>query len=642
MSIPLRLLLVEDSPDDAELLVRELQRGGYDVAFQRVDSAEAMSTALTGQKWDLVIADFSMPHFSGTAALRLVRERDSDLPFIFVSGTIGEDTAVAAMKDGAHDYIMKGNMRRLIPAIERELRDAETRRERRRVTDALKRSEAQYRELVENATYGIYRSTSEGRFLDVNPSLVKMLGYGSKEEVLALNIASDVWWNPLERSEVAAQYQYADRFEGVEVEWKRKDGKPIKIRLSGRTLRAADGGLPSFEVIAEDVTERRLLEKQVAGLQKFEAIGQLAGGIAHDFNNIIGAIMGWAEMGAKEVPPDTRPHKRFEQISEHARGAADLTRQLLAFARRQVMEPRNINLNQVISEATILLQKLVGAQIEIKTALEAGLKVTCADPTQIGQVLMNLVVNARDAMPEGGWLMIETRNVEFDEEYCRRHTYARPGQYVLLSVSDAGLGMDAATMDHIFEPFFTTKEVGRGTGLGLATVYGIVKQHQGFINVYSEPGHGTTFSVYLPVAAGVVAARENVTKKEEIQGGRETILVAEDHAGLREMAREMLGAFGYEVITAADGEEAVRLFRENRDRVALVLLDSVMPKLNGAQAYARISKLKAQVPVVFTTGYSSEALLLSGEAQQDTAILQKPYSSRTLAQKIRQLLDRQQ
>ncbi|MCI0623407.1 MAG: response regulator, partial [Acidobacteria bacterium] len=193
MSTALRLLLVEDSPDDAELLVRELRRGGYDVAFQRVDSAEAMSTALTGQKWDLVIADFSMPHFSGTAALRLVRERDSDLPFIFVSGTIGEDTAVAAMKDGAHDYIMKGNMRRLIPAIERELRDAETRRERRRVTDALKRSETQYRELVENATYGIYRSTPEGRFLDVNPSLVKMLGYGSKEEVLALNIASDVW-----------------------------------------------------------------------------------------------------------------------------------------------------------------------------------------------------------------------------------------------------------------------------------------------------------------------------------------------------------------------------------------------------------------------------------------------------------------
>src|SRR5216684_2315560 len=365
MATALRLLIVEDSEDDAALLVLLLRQAGYEINSERVDSASGLAQALN-KKWDIIVSDHSMPHFSGTEALKMVRARDAEVPFVFVSGTIGEEVATDAMRVGAQDYVMKTNLKRLVPAVQRELRDAEDRRERKR------------------------------------------------------------------------------------------------------------------------------LEQHVHQLQRFEAIGRLAGGVAHDFNNIIGAILGWAEMGYEEAEPNTRSRERFKWIREQSQRAAKLTSQLLAFGRKQILQPRKVNLNVLVQEEMNLLRRVIGADIEVRVLAAQDLQVTMADPTQVEQVLMNLCLNARDAMAGGGQLIIETQNVEIGEEYCRNHAYGQPGSYVLLSVSDTGSGMDAATMERIFEPFFTTKELGRGTGLGLATVYGIVKQHGGFIYAYSEPGKETT------------------------------------------------------------------------------------------------------------------------------------------------------
>lgn len=513
MEKPLKLLLIEDSEVDAELLVRAIRKGGYKVDCTRVDSRETLRFHLM-DSWDLVISDHSMPGFSGVAALTLVREKQPEVPFIFVSGTIGEDIAVNAMRGGAQDYIMKGNLTRLIPAIERELRESRNRLDHKR-------------------------------------------------------------------------------------------------------------------------TELRMHQ-----LEKFEAIGKLAGGIAHDFNNVIGAIMGWAELGADEVPEDSRAAKYFRQIRAQSERAAGLTRQLLAYARRQTLEPRIVNLNQLIGETTALLQKVIGEQVEMKLALAPDLEPTRADPSQIEQVLMNLCFNARDAMPSGGQLLIETQNVDLDESYTQRHEYARAGRYVALSVSDTGVGMDEATMKRIFEPFFTTKEVGKGTGLGLATAYGIVKQHEGLIEVYSELEKGTMFRVYLPASSGKAQTAHEGGDEDCIRGGKETILVAEDHGGNREMVDEILRKLGYQVILAKDGEEAVEKFHENQNSIAMLLLDVVMPRMGGPEAYERIARIKPQVPVIFSSGYSEESARLASLTSKGALMMQKPYAPKILARRIREVLDK--
>jgi two-component system cell cycle sensor histidine kinase/response regulator CckA len=515
MGVPIRLLIAEDSEDDCDLLVRELRRGGYDVKFERVDTAVALQSACDSQEWDLIISDFSMPQFSGVDALALVRKKRADVPFIFVSGTMGEETAVDAMRNGAQDYLMKSNLKRLVPAVQRELRDSEERR------------------------------------------------------------------------------------------------------------------------------ERKQLELHVQQLQKFEAIGRLAGGVAHDFNNMIGAIMGWAEMGYDEARPESRLRQRFQKIREQSQRAAKLTAQLLAFGRRQILQPRKVNLNVLVQEEMNFLGKVIGADVEVRVLGEPELRVTMADPTQIEQVLMNLCLNARDAMPAGGRLIIETQNVEIGEEYCRTHAYGRPGSYVLLSVSDTGTGMDAATLERIFEPFFTTKETGKGTGLGLATVYGIVKQHGGFIYVYSEPGKGTTFRIYLLADTGVHEPREAAGAEQPLKG-TETILVADDHEGLRESAEEMLQALGYRTLVARNGAEALELFKANHDKIDLVLLDVVMPELGGPDVYSKMAELRPGIKVIFATGYTSEAASLMSLLEKGAVILQKPYSLTSLSQRIRSTLGREQ
>ena len=513
MGTPLRVLIVEDSEDDMALVVRELRRGGFEPTFERVDTPAGMTAALGKNQWDLVICDYSMPHFSATDALRLLRTKGSEAPCIVLSGTISEETAIAVLKQGAQDYVMKDNLKRLLPAIQRELGEAEQRRERKR------------------------------------------------------------------------------------------------------------------------------LEHQVQELQKFEAIGRLAGGIAHDFNNALGVILGWAQLGYDNVPDNSPVRENFRMIRDQAQRSAGLTRQLLAFARRQVLQPRSVNLSDLVSKIAGLLKTAIGEQTELKIALTPGLQATMADPTQIEQVVMNLCLNARDAMPQGGRIVVETSNVEIGEDFCRTHSYGHPGRYVLLSVSDTGMGMDAATLDRIFEPFFTTKEMGKGTGLGLATVYGIVKQHGGFVNVYSEPGQGTTFRVYLPASSGSPEAIEPATSEDAQKGGTETILVAEDHEGLGELVRQTLTSRGYSVILASNGQDAVRMFKANSAEIRLVVLDVVMPFLNGPEVHSQMCAIKPDLPVIFMSGHVAESVSLNSRIAAGAAFLQKPCSPQALSRTVRNILD---
>jgi hypothetical protein len=512
-----------------------------------------------------------------------------------------------------------------------------------RAEEALQHSETRYRELVENATYGIYRASIGGEFLQVNPALVRILGYASKQELIE-QPANSIYRNPQDAGLLLEEYCRTGRVDGVQVEWNRKDGSFTTVRLSGRAVLGDAGNPEGLEIIVEDVAERSALENQLRQAQKFEAIGQLAGGIAHDFNNVISAIMGWAELGAEQAPGQTRVQTYFVKIGEQAARAAGLTRQLLAFARRQILEPQNIDVNNIVAGLLSLLEKVIGKHVEIETRLKPGLATVRADPTQLEQVLLNLCVNARDAMPKGGRLSIETGNINISGDVSRLFPGLAPGSYAELVVTDTGTGMDAATRDRIFEPFFTTKEPGKGTGLGLATVFGIIKQHNGHIQVESELGKGTTFRLFLPaVRQGVSPAAPSpatTSHAEALRGGSETLLLAEDHEGLREIARVALERRGYHVLVAADGEEAARIFREHSGEIALAILDIVMPRLGGLEAAAVLRGIHPGLPVIFTTGFSADVAALADAVGKGEVVLNKPYEPVILAGKIRELLDR--
>ena len=638
MSEPLRMLLVEDSEDDAELLAHELRRAGFALEFERVENAAGLEAALDRATWDIIIGDNSMPGFSGTEALSLVRARGLDIPFIFVSGTMGEDLAARALEAGAGDALTKGNLRRLVPVIRRELREFGERSARRETEAALRASEASYSALVERAPLGIYRSTPTGRFLSANAALARMLGYDSPEHLLTLDMARDVYADPEERRRLVEQDTYTDRvYDELEATWKRKDGARIRVQLSVRASRDKDGRVEFYEAFVRDITTQRQLEAQLAQAQKMEAIGRLAGGVAHDFNNLLTVILSYSDLLLEDLPAGSADRDDVTQIRKAAQGASELTRQLLAFSRQQVLQPKVVDLNTAVSGIERLLARVLREDIKLRCALAPDAGTIRVDPGQLEQVLMNLAVNARDAMPQGGLLTIETANVDLDAEYLQAHAMAKPGRYVMLAVTDTGVGMDAATQARIFEPFFTTKEVGKGTGLGLATVQGIVQQSGGFIWVYSEPDHGTVFKIYLPLVDEPVSQTERATAEDT--RGTETVLVAEDVTAVRAVTREMLRRYGYNVLEAADGATALEVAANFKEPIHLLLTDVVMPDLNGRDLAARLQAARADLKVLFMSGYTDDAVVRHGILQQGIAYLQKPFTPESLARKVRTVLD---
>src|SRR5216110_717282 len=600
MGKPLRVLMVEDSEDDARLMLRELRGAGYDLTHERVDTGAALEAALDRHPWDLVIGDYSMPHFSGTAALAILRERGLDIPYICVSGTITEELAVAAMKAGANDYVTKGQLKRLLPAIERELREA-----RGRAT--LRATEASFATLVEHAPVGIYRSTPEGRFLSVNAAEVRMLGYDSAADVLALDMARDVYADAAERQRLVVRDSYSDRqYDNVEATWKRRDGRPLTAQLSVRAVRNGAGQVEYYETFVRDVTDQRRLQQQLLQSQKMEAVGRLAGGIAHDFNNLLTVITSYSDLLLEDLGTDDPKRSDVEQVRKAADGAAALTRQLLAFSRQQVVEPRVVSLNAVVESLQKILRRVIGEDIEVTIALAPDLESVRADVGQLEQVLMNLVVNARDAMPTGGRLTVETANVEHDPEYARDREAAAVRRFAMLAVTDTGCGMDEATKARIFEPFFTTKETGKGTGLGLATVYGIVQQSGGFIWVYSEPGRGTTFKVYLPRVDAPAEAGAAATPGD-LPRGTEMVLIVEDAAAVRAVMRHVLERQGYAVLEASNAAAALELAAGHPAPIHLLLTDVIMPGLSGRQLADRLAALRPDTQVLYASGYTDDA-----------------------------------
>jgi nitrogen-specific signal transduction histidine kinase len=397
--------------------------------------------------------------------------------------------------------------------------------------------------------------------------------------------------------------------------------------------------------VVTDMTERYVLEDQLRQSQKMESIGTLAGGVAHDFNNLLTAILGYTQMTMSEISPDGKLYAHLAEVEKAGKRATSLTRQLLAFSRRQRLERKTINLNDVINDVTKMLKRIIGEDVNVSIRESISLPPVLADPAQIEQVIMNLAVNARDAMPDGGQLVIETNSVSIDESYQREHPYATPGSYVQLVISDSGTGMDQATKQRIFEPFFTTKDVGRGTGLGLSMVYGIIKQHEGMIEVDSELGQGTSFKIYLRVARQTVSTETRETLPP-LHGGSETILVAEDEEALRGLARTILEQLGYTVLLASDGAEAVEVFEANREAVSLLVLDIVMPRMGGREAYESILKSGSNVPALFMTGYSAQIVQSQFVAQNEflertgSPHIEKPYSLEAFGRKVREALDR--
>jgi len=426
---------------------------------------------------------------------------------------------------------------------------------------------------------------------------------------------------------------------GVEVTRRRKDGTLVNISLSVAPLHDAAGQVTGMLSLAADITEMRQLEVQYRQAQKMEAVGRLAGGIAHDFNNLLTAIIGTTALVLEDRGLESRARVDIQEVEKAAKRAAGLTRQLLIFSRQQVLEPRALDLNALVGDLEKMLQRLIGEDIELRTKPAAALGAVRADPGQLEQAIVNLVVNARDAMPQGGRLTIETADVELDRSYVTRHVPTQPGPYVLLAISDTGVGMDGATKARLFEPFFTTKDPGRGTGLGLATVYGIVKQSGGYIWAYSELGHGTTFKIYLPRVPQTAEPPETTPSPPTPAHGSETLLVVEDQEEVRNLTQRVLEARGYTVLAAGDGAEALEILAQHPNQIHLMITDVVMPGMNGRELAQHACARWGDLKVLYVSGYTGEAVLQHRLLEPGVAFLQKPFTPDVLARKTREVLD---
>jgi two-component system cell cycle sensor histidine kinase/response regulator CckA len=510
--------------------------------------------------------------------------------------------------------------------------------EHKRNEEALRRSEARYRSLVQSAVYGIYRSSLEGKFLDVNPALIAMLGYSSAEEVLGLDPQCDVFLDPGEQARLMREFQRGARLDDVEVRWKRKDGNAVTVRLSGRAVNSPGEPGEVLEMIAEDVTERRELEDQFRQAQKMEAVGRLAGGVAHDFNNLLMVISGYTEVLLEHTVCENPLYPKISAIQQAADRATTLTRQLLAFSRKQLLELKVVDVNAIVADMERLLRPLIGENIELVTRLAADLGRTRADAGQIEQVIMNLVVNSKDAMPNGGKITIQTANVSLDDDLRREYSYIRQGPYVMLSIADTGHGMDKETQSRIFEPFFTTKEKGKGTGLGLSTVYGIIKQSGGYVFVQSEVGRGTTFRIYLPRVEDAAEPLSVVRASESAIGGSETVLLVEDEESVRQLVRETLEAKGYKVLEAGHGEAALRIASSHQGPIDMLITDVVMPGMSGRELSKQLCASHPTTKVLYLSGYTEDAIVHQGVLEHGTAFLQKPFTLQMLSRKVREVL----
>ena len=753
---PIHVLLVEDNPGDARLILEMLKEADHELFnLERVDRLKLALDRLNTTGVDVVLLDLGLPDSTGLATFERTHHVAPREPIVVISGLDDERVALEAVRAGAQDYLVKGRIEGRLLA--RVLRHAI---ERKRSEDALRSSEAHYRAILENIGDAVFVISRNGHYLDVNPRACEMTGY-SRLELLRLTTA-DTYAH--EEQETAGQQLAAiagGKLRAYERQLLRKDGTEITVDVSARVLpdgrllatlrdvterrqaeralRESDqrfreiaqhireaffvvdpvarrtvyvsptwseiwgrpegeayrdanmwsdaihpddrpgvlagqeglakgtpnivtfrvirpdgsirwvrgrafpvmspaGTLTRIVGVAEDITELKQTEHQLLQAQKMEAIGRLAGGVAHDFNNALTAIMGYTDMVLQDLPDESEAAQDLTEVKKAAQHAAGLTRQLLAFSRQQVLEPVVMKVNDHLQNFQKMLRRVIGEDIQLRLALGHDIGNVRVDPGQLEQVLMNLVVNARDAMPLGGELVIETANAELSEEYADQHQPVVPGAYVMIAVSDTGQGMKAEVKARIFEPFFTTKETGHGTGLGLSTVYGIVKQSGGYIWVYSEEGNGTTFKVYLPI---VDSPPDAPVKRRETStvAGTETILLAEDDAMIRPLTKGVLTKLGYTVMVAADLEEAMRLAAGQSGTLHLLITDVVMPGGSGRDLARQLTAQRPDLKVLYISGYTDDAISRHGMLEPGLNFLQKPFTPAVLARKVREVLD---
>jgi two-component system cell cycle sensor histidine kinase/response regulator CckA len=635
---PLNVLLLEDQEADAELILLELRRAGFQVTWRRVDTEADFLTALNTPP-EIILADFNLNGFDAIRALELVAGRAVDVPLIVVSGSIGEETAIALLKHGAADYLLKDRLARLGPSIQRALSEQALRIEKAEADRVLRETQDRMAFALEAARVGTWEADLTTGRVRWSPVLEQLHGLSMGEFSGTVNAFLEQV-HPDDRPKVASAMDeitrrggdsnivYRNVWPDGSVHWQAGIGRTLYDQ-EGRAVRAAGIGM--------DVTERLALEEQYRQAQKMEAVGQLAGGIAHDFNNLLTAIQGYGELLVDEVGGNTQALADIHEVLRAVERATTLTRQLLMFSRRQAIETKVIDLRETLSGIEPMLRRLIREDIEIVVKKSDQPSTVKADPGQVEQIILNLVVNARDAMPDGGKLLIETGTASLDQTYVHQHPGAEPGDYIMLAVTDTGTGMDASTRARIFEPFFTTKQKGKGTGLGLATVHGIVKQCGGDIWVYSEPGHGTTFKVYLPFLDMLPDAAPSRAAAESLEGSG-TILVVEDEDGVRHLVQRVLERYGYRVLTAATPHEALRLARSERG-IQLLMSDVILPAMSGPEVAEQVLSIHPGIRVLYMSGYTDEAIANRGLLTEGTQFLEKPFTPETLAKKVRQVLN---
>jgi len=757
-----RVLHLEDDPKDAELVESALSEDGLDCEITRVATEAHFREELQRGGYDLILADYSLPTYDGMAALVLTRSMTADIPFILLSGTLGEERAVEALKTGASDYLLKDRLFRLAPSVRRALREAAQRRERRQAEAALRESqerlalaleasgigvwswdtdddrfecdgrvpelfggapgdswsdlgsllarvyeddrdrvestllearshesefqfqfrllaadgeirhiatkgqflpcqdghsraigacwdvtdekrEEQRRRLLstvlESAVNAVLITDAEGRISWVNAAFTDLTGY-SPEDVVGQNprILKSGKHDEAFYRKMWDTISRGNTWHGQLVN-RRKNGSLYTEETTILPVLGAYGDISSFVCIKRDITLEVDLARQLHQAQRLEAVGRLAGGVAHDFNNILTIISGNAELALGDLPPQDPTAEALCEIMEASGRAAGLTRQLLAFSRKQILQPRVLDLNVLVAGTEKMLRRLIGEDVALKTRLQPNLGAIKADPGQLEQILMNLAVNARDAMPQGGELTFETENVDIHETYPGLGgVQVHSGGYVRLTVADTGQGIDEENRSRIFEPFFTTKEKGKGTGLGLSTVYGIVKQSGGYIWVESEPGKGTSFMVYFPqVDSAPEQLRPHTTASAT--GGDETILVVEDDSNLLKLASSILKRGGYDVLTAGNGVEALKLLEAHPQTIHLLVTDVVMPGMSGRVLSDRMRTLRSAIRVLYTSGYTDDAIVHHNVLEGGIHLLEKPYSQNALLGAVRRVLD---
>ena len=631
--------MVEDADDDAALVLRALRQAGFEITVERVETAAEFTRALLPAP-DVIISDHSLPAFSSTDALACIRERDLDVPFIVVSGTIDEESAVGLLRAGAHDFVSKQNLARLGPAVKRELQEAQSRKERREAEAELHVQRDFLRVVLDTNPAVIFAKNWKGTYTLANRAAAEV--YGTTPDSLVGKTDWDFNSNPADVERLLEQDR-AVILSGQPVTIAREpitDAAGRKRWFETRKIPLfARDGQPQVLGFGIEITERISAEEQLRQAQKMEAVGQLAGGIAHDFNNLLTAILGYSELVLEQVANQTEIAQSVEEIRRAGERASGLTRQLLAFSRTQVLAPQILDLAKVVAEVEKMLRRLIGEDVQLETRSAPDLRLVNADPGQMEQVLVNLAINARDAMPMGGTLTIELLNLPTPDE-LRASNPLVDNTCVAVKVSDTGCGMPPEIQRRIFEPFFSTKPPGQGTGLGLSMVHGVVTQTGGCITLRSQPDRGTCFIIYLPAAArGEVTIRPSADGPVELSG-RETILLVEDEVAIRELVRKVLTGYGYHVLEAADTTDALTIVDRHEGDVHLLLSDIVMPKMSGPELAQRLIALRPEIRVLYMSGFGNRLSTSLGSLTSAVAVLHKPFTPVSLVTKVRECLNR--